>query len=67
MQCTSDITDIMATSRNWYELVWAWQGWRDESGKKMPDMYQEFVHYQNQAAILNGKRTIGLFNKHILS
>ena len=50
----ADLTNIVAESRNWYELLWAWQGWRDASGKKMPDMYEEFVGYQNEAAVLNG-------------
>ena len=50
-----DLTQIMATSRDWNELTWAWEGWRNESGRKMPDLYEEFVSLQNQAATMNGK------------
>lgn len=49
-----DLTAIMANSTDWNELVWAWQGWRDASGKKMPDMYEEFVVLLNEAAVING-------------
>ena len=51
----TDLTQIFATSEDWDELVWAWQGWREESGAKMPDMYEEFVDLLNEAAELNGK------------
>ena len=44
----------MAESRDWDELVWAWRGWRDESGAKMPDDYERFIELQNQAATMNG-------------
>jgi peptidyl-dipeptidase A len=49
-----DLSYIIATSTDWDELLWAWQGWRDASGKQMPDMYQEFVGLLNEAARLNG-------------
>merc|ERR1712226_215972 len=49
-----DLTQIFAASDDWDELVWAWQGWREESGAKMPDMYEEFVGLLNEAATLNG-------------
>ncbi len=47
----------MDASTDWDELVWAWEGWRDVSGKLMPDSYQEFAEVMNQAAVLNGKAT----------
>ena len=54
---TTDLTQILATSDNWYELEWAWVGWRRESGANMPDMYEEFAGLLNLAAEMNG----GLF------
>ena len=45
----------MSTSRDWEELEWAWKGWRDESGKKMRNQYEQFVGLLNEAAVLNGK------------
>lgn len=51
---TSDLSQIMAKSRDWNELKWAWDGWRNASGRNMPDLYEELVSLQNQAAV-NGK------------
>ena len=48
----------MAGSRDWDELVWAWDGWRTESGAKMGDDYETFVTYLNQAATMNGKQRV---------
>ena len=50
-----DLTEILASSTDWDELLWAWQGWRDVSGKTMPDQYEEFAGLLNKAAGLNGK------------
>jgi len=49
-----DLTKIMASSTDWNELLWAWQGWRDVSGRLMPEMYEEFVGLLNEAATING-------------
>ena len=51
----TDLEQIMATSRDWDELVWAWEGWRDVSGRQMPDMYEEYAGILNQAADMNGQ------------
>ena len=56
----SDLTQIMATSTDWNELVWAWQGWRNESGRRMPNMYEEFARLLNKAAVINGKYLVVL-------
>ena len=53
--CVADLTDILAKSTDYNELVWAWKGWRDESGKKMKSKYKEFVDLSNEAARENGK------------
>jgi len=45
----------MAKSRDWEELMWAWQEWRSETGKKMKSNYIEFVELLNKAARMNGK------------
>ncbi|XP_061410805.1 angiotensin-converting enzyme-like [Lethenteron reissneri] len=49
-----DITAIMAESRNYDELLYYWQGWRDASGRKMRKDYVRYVELSNQAAIANG-------------
>lgn len=51
----SDLTDIMATCRDYNELLFAWKGWRDASGKKMRNNYKRYVELSNKAATLNGQ------------
>jgi len=49
-----DLTAIIANpTTDWETLTWAWKGWRDNSGKLMPDMYKQFADYLNQAAVMN--------------
>lgn len=50
----AEITEIMATSRDYDELTHVWKAWRDASGKLMRDKYIEFYGYINKAAELNG-------------
>ncbi|XP_063424354.1 angiotensin-converting enzyme-like [Mytilus trossulus] len=42
------LTDVMANSRNPNELLAAWKGWRDQTGKKMRTKYTEFVNVMNE-------------------
>lgn len=44
----------MASSRDWDELLWAWEGWRNVSGRRMPEMYEEYAGLLNMAANMNG-------------
>ena len=64
--CCSDLTEIMATSDDWEELVWAWQGWRESSSRAMPPLFTEFVELQNDAADLNGKQNTHIKNIHMV-
>ena len=52
----------MATSRDWDELLWAWEGWRDVTGRLMPDMYEEYAGLLNHAADMNGKNLFQWFD-----
>ncbi|NXJ58386.1 ACE enzyme, partial [Spizaetus tyrannus] len=56
-----DLTDIMATSRDYDELLFAWKGWRDASGKKIKKNYKRYVELSNKAAVLNGYTDNGAF------
>ncbi len=49
-----DLTRILGQERDWGTLEWAWKGWRDETGKKMKEMYSEYTDLQNEGALLNG-------------
>ncbi|XP_048869765.1 angiotensin-converting enzyme [Brienomyrus brachyistius] len=56
-----DLTKIMAESRDYDELLFAWQGWRDASGKLIRDDYKRYVQLANKAAVLNGHSDNGAF------
>uniref|UniRef100_A0A8C5IRE9 Angiotensin-converting enzyme n=1 Tax=Junco hyemalis TaxID=40217 RepID=A0A8C5IRE9_JUNHY len=56
-----DLTDIMATYRDYDELLFAWKGWRDASGKKMRNNYKRYVELSNKAAVLNGYTDNGAY------
>lgn len=50
-----DLTNIMATSRNWDELQYIWAEWRRNTGQSMKDTYEQLVSLSNEAARLNSK------------
>nr|XP_015217378.1 PREDICTED: angiotensin-converting enzyme isoform X1 [Lepisosteus oculatus] len=56
-----DLTEIMAKSRDYKELLFAWQGWRDASGKKIRQDYKTYVELSNKAARLNGHPDNGAY------
>ena len=50
----SDLTDTFGKSRDWDELVWAWKGWRDATGKHMRKDYADHIPLMNKEARLSG-------------
>lgn len=50
-----DLTSLMATSRKYEELSWAWKGWRDEVGRSILPFFPKYVELSNKAARLNGE------------
>lgn len=50
----SDLQKIMAESRDYDELLFAWKGWRDSAGKVLRQDYKRYVELANKAATLNG-------------
>jgi peptidyl-dipeptidase A len=44
------ITKILADSRDFDELLWAWSGWYDATGSKMKESYIKLVEIMNAAA-----------------
>ena len=48
------LVNIMAESRDYDELLSAWWGWRNASGRKMRDTYRRFVELKNKGARENG-------------
>ena len=45
----------MAESRDYAELYWAWDAWRDEVGAPAREDYARYVELKNLAAQANGK------------
>ncbi|XP_034715811.1 angiotensin-converting enzyme [Etheostoma cragini] len=56
-----DLQKIMAESRDYDELLFAWKGWRDASGKVLRQDYKRYVELANTAAKLNGHSDNGAF------
>ncbi|KAM9296895.1 LOW QUALITY PROTEIN: angiotensin-converting enzyme [Gastrophryne carolinensis] len=56
-----DLTALLAKSRDYDELLWAWKGWRDSSGKKMRNLYKRYVELGNKAAVMNGHADNGAY------
>lgn len=50
-----ELTDIMATSRSYKKLLFAWEGWHNASGVRLRDYYPTFVELSNNASRLDGK------------
>jgi peptidyl-dipeptidase A len=48
----------MTKSENYDELKWAWEQWRENSGKKMRGEYKKYVELINEAAALNGNQKL---------
>ncbi|KAL5010334.1 hypothetical protein ScPMuIL_012639 [Solemya velum] len=55
------LTKLLATSRNYDELLEAWQKWRDVSGREMREKYEEFVELSNEAIRNNGYSDTGAY------
>ncbi|XP_037350441.1 angiotensin-converting enzyme-like protein Ace3 [Talpa occidentalis] len=54
-----DLQEIMATSQDERELVWAWQGWRDAVGRPLRFIFEHYVQLSNKIANLNGYKDMG--------
>ncbi|XP_036611538.1 angiotensin-converting enzyme-like [Trichosurus vulpecula] len=54
-----DLTKVMASSRNYDELLWAWKGWRISVGRQLRPIYSRYVELSNKAARLNGHTDTG--------
>ncbi|XP_028636529.1 angiotensin-converting enzyme-like protein Ace3 [Grammomys surdaster] len=54
-----DLEEVMATSRDPKELLWAWQGWRDAVGRQLRPIFEDYVHLSNKVAHYNGYEDMG--------
>ncbi|XP_072527329.1 angiotensin-converting enzyme 2 [Salminus brasiliensis] len=53
------LEDIMANSRDYYERLHVWEGWRVQVGKKMRSLYEDYADLKNEAAKLNNYKDYG--------
>ncbi|XP_077019647.1 angiotensin-converting enzyme isoform X3 [Tamandua tetradactyla] len=44
-----ELTDILASSRSYTMLLFAWEGWHDASGIPLKPLYQDFTALSNEA------------------
>ncbi|KAK2171335.1 hypothetical protein NP493_1078g02064 [Ridgeia piscesae] len=49
-----ELTEIMSTSRDYDELLWAWLGWRDAIGPRAKPLFTEVVTMLNLVSRQNG-------------
>ncbi len=54
----ADLEDILRESdpevHSYEELQYIWEQWRNNSGRLMRDLYNDYLDLENQAAELNG-------------
>lgn len=53
------LDDLMATSTDYNERLWAWEGWRAEVGKQLRPLYEEYVDLKNEMARANNYEDYG--------
>ena len=51
-----DLEGIMSESSDPEELQYYWEQWREQSGKKMIDLFKQYIDLYNEKAKLNGLR-----------
>jgi len=49
-----ELTDVIATSRDYDRLEWAWLAWRDATGPSIKPLYVQLVERMNRAALDSG-------------
>uniref|UniRef100_A0A8C6VKL6 Angiotensin-converting enzyme n=1 Tax=Naja naja TaxID=35670 RepID=A0A8C6VKL6_NAJNA len=58
-----DITEIMATSRSYKKLLYAWEGWHNSAGNPLRSKYEKFVSLSNEAYKMDGFQDTGAYWK----
>uniref|UniRef100_K7FAQ8 Angiotensin-converting enzyme n=1 Tax=Pelodiscus sinensis TaxID=13735 RepID=K7FAQ8_PELSI len=56
-----EITDIMATSRSYQKLLYAWEGWHSAAGNPLRPKYKAFVALSNEAYRMDGFKDTGAY------
>ncbi|ODM89574.1 Angiotensin-converting enzyme [Orchesella cincta] len=53
LELNPDIQELLIKSRDYDELTYLWSAWRNATGRKIRNMYNQFVDLGNDAAKLN--------------
>lgn len=61
LELDPDLYHILATSRDYDRLLFAWKGWRDAVGPRVRGLYKEFVELKNKGAKENGWEDTGAY------
>lgn len=54
-----ELTEIMANSRSYKRLLFAWEGWHNASGVPLREHYPKFVKFSNKASQADGFKDTG--------
>ncbi|CAL1604593.1 unnamed protein product [Knipowitschia caucasica] len=55
------LEDVMFNSKDYWERLHVWEGWRQEVGKRMRPLYEDYVDLKNEAAKLNDYEDYGAY------
>ena len=61
LELEPDLYHILANSRDYDPLLFAWKGWRDAVGPRVRGLYKEFVELKNEGAKENGWEDTGAY------
>ncbi|XP_078592961.1 angiotensin-converting enzyme-like [Branchiostoma floridae x Branchiostoma japonicum] len=53
------LEDCMADSTDYNRLLFCWEGWRDAAGRRLGDLYSQFVELSNEAVRADGWNDTG--------
>lgn len=54
--CVSDLTNILASSRSYAMLLFAWEGWHNAAGIPLKPLYEDFTALSNEAYKQDGEQ-----------
>ena len=55
--CVSELTNVLASSRSYALLLYAWEGWHNAAGIPLKPLYQDFTALSNKAYKQDGEHT----------
>ncbi|KAK2110906.1 hypothetical protein P7K49_010652 [Saguinus oedipus] len=56
--CVSELTNILASSRSYAMLLFAWEGWHNAAGIPLKPLYEDFTALSNEAHKQDGEQAL---------